>query len=66
MDDWNDYAVIALRLGLALMVGCILGLNRWVHNKAAGIRTHSLVSIGAAVIPPFLISIKSRGWYCSC
>lgn len=48
MDDWNDYAVIALRLGLALMVGCILGLNRWVHNKAAGIRTHSLVSIGAA------------------
>ncbi len=48
MLDWNLYGTIALRLALALLVGAILGLNRWLHHKSAGIRTHSLVAIGAA------------------
>jgi putative Mg2+ transporter-C (MgtC) family protein len=39
----------ALRLGAALMVGAILGLNRELHGKPAGLRTHALVSLGAAV-----------------
>lgn len=42
------YLNIAVRLSLALLVGMILGLNRWLHHKSAGIRTHSLVAIGAA------------------
>ncbi len=37
------------RLGLALLAGVVLGLNRWLHHKSAGIRTHSLVALGAAV-----------------
>jgi len=48
MFDWNVYSTIAIRLALALLVGCILGLNRWMHHKSAGIRTHSLVAIGSA------------------
>ena len=40
---------ITIRLGLALLAGIILGLNRWLHHKSAGIRTHSLVSVGAAL-----------------
>lgn len=48
MAHWDPYATIALRLGLALLAGSVLGLNRWLHHKSAGIRTHSLVSIGAA------------------
>lgn len=48
MLDWNLYSSIAIRLALALLVGAILGLNRWLHHKSAGIRTHSLVAIGAA------------------
>jgi len=48
MFDWNIYSTIALRLALALLVGSVLGLNRWMHHKSAGIRTHSLVAIGAA------------------
>lgn len=48
MLDWNLYSTIALRLSLALLVGVILGLNRWLHHKSAGIRTHSLVAIGSA------------------
>jgi putative Mg2+ transporter-C (MgtC) family protein len=40
---------IALRIGAALIVGSILGLNRELHGKPAGLRTHALVSLGAAV-----------------
>lgn len=39
----------ALRLGAALVVGTILGLNRELHGKPAGLRTHALVSLGAAL-----------------
>jgi putative Mg2+ transporter-C (MgtC) family protein len=39
----------ALRLGAALLVGSVLGLNRELHGKPAGLRTHALVSLGAAV-----------------
>jgi putative Mg2+ transporter-C (MgtC) family protein len=46
--NWELYSTIALRLGLALFVGAALGLNRWLHHKSAGIRTHSLVAIGSA------------------
>jgi putative Mg2+ transporter-C (MgtC) family protein len=48
MNEWDTYETIAIRLGLALLVGTILGLNRWLHHKSAGIRTHALVSIGSA------------------
>jgi putative Mg2+ transporter-C (MgtC) family protein len=40
---------IAVRLGAALLLGSALGLNRELHGKAAGLRTHALVSLGAAV-----------------
>src|ERR1700720_1562686 len=39
----------ALRLGAALVVGALFGLNRELHGKPAGLRTHGLVSLGAAV-----------------
>ena len=48
MEQWDLYCNIAIRLALALLVGTILGLNRWLHHKSAGIRTHSLVAIGSA------------------
>ena len=40
---------IALRLGAAFVIGSVVGLNRDLHGKPAGIRTHALVSLGAAV-----------------
>jgi putative Mg2+ transporter-C (MgtC) family protein len=39
----------ALRLGAALLLGAIFGLNRESHGKPAGLRTHALVCLGAAV-----------------
>jgi putative Mg2+ transporter-C (MgtC) family protein len=38
-----------IRLGSAVLAGGALGLNRKVGGKAAGMRTHALVSLGAAV-----------------
>jgi putative Mg2+ transporter-C (MgtC) family protein len=46
----NNYTEISLRLGLALLAGIVLGLNRWMHHKSAGIRTHSLVALGSALV----------------
>jgi putative Mg2+ transporter-C (MgtC) family protein len=40
---------VAVRLGAALVFGGMLGLNRELHGKPAGLRTHALVSLGAAV-----------------
>jgi putative Mg2+ transporter-C (MgtC) family protein len=39
----------ALRLGAALLLGSLFGLNRELHGKPAGMRTHALVCLGAAV-----------------
>lgn len=50
---------VAIRLALAVAAGTILGLNRWLHRKAAGIRTHALVSLGAALAT--LLIILERG-----
>ena len=47
----------AVRLGAALLLGAILGLNRELHGKPAGLRTHALVSLGAAVAT--LVVLKS-------
>jgi putative Mg2+ transporter-C (MgtC) family protein len=47
----------ALRLGAALLVGGMLGLNRELHGKPAGFRTHALVSLGAAVAT--IVALKS-------
>src|SRR6476660_10323351 len=40
---------IAVRLGAALILGSAVGLNRDLHGKPAGVRTHALVSLAAAV-----------------
>ena len=50
---------IAWRLGLAVLVGSVLGINRDLRRKPAGLRTHSLVSLGAAVVT--LIAFESTG-----
>jgi uncharacterized membrane protein YhiD involved in acid resistance len=48
---------VALRLGTALVLGGALGLNRELHGKPAGLRTHALVTLGAAVAT--LVALRS-------
>ncbi len=44
-----SYVTIALRLLLAILAGGIIGNERGKHGSAAGLRTHILVCIGAAM-----------------
>lgn len=44
---WKE---IALRLGSAVFAGAVLGLNRELRGKPAGLRTNALVSLGAALL----------------
>src|SRR5262245_60484044 len=46
MIGWLD---IAIRLGAAILIGGVIGLNRDLHHKPAGIRTLGLVALGSAL-----------------
>lgn len=39
-----------LRLMLAVVIGCIIGIERERKNRPAGMRTHVLVCVGASII----------------
>lgn len=45
----GDYLTLILRVLVAAVLGGLIGLERDVHGRAAGLRTHLLVSMGAAV-----------------
>jgi putative Mg2+ transporter-C (MgtC) family protein len=48
--DYGDAAWVASRLAAALLAGAIVGINRDLHRKAAGLRTLALVSVGSAIL----------------
>ena len=46
----NDTVEILLRLGLAILIGFVVGLERERHHRPAGIKTHIMVCMGATII----------------
>ena len=46
-----------LRLFLATLLGGLIGLEREIHGKVAGLRTHALVSLGSALMMVVSIDI---------
>ena len=44
-----DILDIAVRLGVATLIGVLLGLNRDLHGKSTGVRTLGLVCLGSAL-----------------
>jgi putative Mg2+ transporter-C (MgtC) family protein len=54
-----DTAAIALRIGAALLAGAILGINRDLQHKPAGLRTHALVSIGSALVIVLVLTVAN-------
>lgn len=46
LSNWPE---LTFRLFMALLLGGIVGLNRELSGKSAGLRTHMLVSLGAAL-----------------
>jgi putative Mg2+ transporter-C (MgtC) family protein len=45
----TDLLGILFRLSLAIIIGALIGLERQLDHKPAGLRTHMLVSLGAAI-----------------
>ena len=46
----HGFGEVALRLGLAALVGLLLGFDREMRGVDAGIRTHALVALSSAMI----------------
>ena len=49
MELWDFILSISIKLVFALILGAIIGLERSLSGKEAGIRTFSLISLGSAL-----------------
>jgi len=56
--DAAEATRIVLRLLMAILLGAAIGYERETQGKAAGLRTHMLVSLGAAIF--VLVPLQSR------
>ena len=50
-----------LRILTALSAGLLIGLERQWHHKSAGLRTNTLVSVGAAIFVLLSIIVTEKG-----
>ena len=58
MSEFNELS-ISFRLLLALLMGGFIGLERGRHGRAAGLRTHILVCVGACMTA--LVGLSLQG-----
>ncbi|PTX44735.1 putative Mg2+ transporter-C (MgtC) family protein [Christiangramia gaetbulicola] len=54
-----DWTLFALRVSLATIAGLIIGLEREIQGKEAGLKTNALVSLGASIF--ILMSLEFEG-----
>jgi len=52
-----DTGELALRLFAAAVIGCGIGIDREVRGKPAGMRTHALVALGAALVTVIVVRV---------
>ncbi|HVR50671.1 MAG TPA: MgtC/SapB family protein, partial [Pseudorhodoferax sp.] len=58
LQNVEDTTRVVLRLALAALLGGLLGIEREAKGKAAGVRTHMLVAMGAAM---FVLASQQSG-----
>lgn len=44
-----EWTAVAGRLALSILLGGVIGIEREIHGKSAGLRTHMLVALGATL-----------------
>lgn len=49
LNDPSDITQVVMRLGLALILGGVVGFEREMAGRDAGLRTHMLVAVGSAL-----------------
>lgn len=58
---FNNHLELYTRLVVATFIGLLIGLERAIKNKPAGIRTHILVCLGSALV--MVLSSLNNGPY---
>jgi putative Mg2+ transporter-C (MgtC) family protein len=56
----GDLLAIALKVGLAALLAGLVGAEREWTGKAAGLRTHMLIAVGAALLTDVSIGVGDR------
>lgn len=56
---WMDYDLLA-RLGIAAVLGLLLGLDRELRGLAAGMRTHGLICFSAAAMTVSILALYNQ------
>jgi putative Mg2+ transporter-C (MgtC) family protein len=56
----TDIMEVILRLFAAAAIGSCIGLDREVRRKPAGMRTHALVALGAALVTLVVVRVDPR------
>jgi putative Mg2+ transporter-C (MgtC) family protein len=57
--DFPELLKLAVRLGIASVLGAVIGLEREARGRHAGLRTHMLVALGCALFT--LIPLQAEG-----
>ena len=47
--DWKQAGIIVCRLGIAMLLGVVIGIERERREKPAGVRTVAMVTVGACL-----------------
>lgn len=56
--EFSQSSEILVRLVAAAVLGGLIGLERDIHGRAAGLRTHLIVSLGAAVFTVLSLNVS--------
>jgi putative Mg2+ transporter-C (MgtC) family protein len=56
----HEWLVIMMRIGGALIIGAVIGLERSFHGRPAGFRTHALVCMASALL--MLVTVYQNQW----
>ena len=56
LAHWIDLDLIT-RLGVAALVGLLLGIDREARGRAAGLRTHGLICFSAAIMTTSIVAL---------
>jgi putative Mg2+ transporter-C (MgtC) family protein len=59
LSNTHFAAEIALRLAMATLIGIGIGLDRQLKHKPAGLKTHALVALGAALVTVVTASLTN-------
>lgn len=59
-DGWWGIGDLTMRLLLAAVLGGLLGLERQIHGRWAGLRTHMTVAMGAATFTVLALTVAGE------